>query len=157
MRPGPPGVAVHHVARDQVIRQECKAKFIEDHPHTCTRPPRRQLCDHRFFTHVFAMDDAAFVNSHFHRMVVTAANRGRPQLHSMENVLRARKKGGVDATVISDPLHVLARFGRRSAPGLVKRHNRYTAAQQEKYDHLRICGDGYLRRPPLSSRIRNAQ
>jgi hypothetical protein len=79
-----------------------------------------------FHTHVFApMDDAAFVNSDFHRRVMTAANRGQPQPHSMENVLRAQKEGGIDATVISNPLHVLRDLDADQQLDLVKRHNRY--------------------------------
>jgi hypothetical protein len=61
-----------------------------------------------FHTHVFApMDDAAFVNSDFHHKVVASSNWGRPQPHTMENVIKAQEDGGVDATVISNPLHVL--------------------------------------------------
>ncbi len=90
-----------------------------------------------FHTHAFApMDDAAFVNSDFHHKVVTSSNWGRPQPHTMENVIKAQEDGGVDATVISNPLHVLRELDADHQLDLVKRHNRYVASQQEKYDFI---------------------
>ena len=90
-----------------------------------------------FHTHVFApTDDASFVNSNFHGRVVTPANRGRLQPHTMENVLKAQKEGGVDATVISNPLHALRDLEPDQQLDLVQRHNRYIASQQEKYDFI---------------------
>ena len=84
-----------------------------------------------FHTHVFApTDDASFVNSNFHGRVVTPANRGRLQPHTMENVLKAQKEGGVDATVISNPLHALRDLEPDQQLDLVQRHNRYIASQQ---------------------------
>jgi aminocarboxymuconate-semialdehyde decarboxylase len=68
--------------------------------------------------------------------VVKAATRGRPQPHTMANVLKAQHEGGVDATVISNPLHVLCDLDADQQLDLVRRHNRYIASQQDKYDFI---------------------
>jgi aminocarboxymuconate-semialdehyde decarboxylase len=90
-----------------------------------------------FHTHVFApSDDAAFTSSLFHQRVLAAGHSGRPQPHSMENVLKAQEIGGIDATVISNPLHVLRDLEREEQLDLVRRHNRYIASQTQKYDFI---------------------
>jgi len=90
-----------------------------------------------FHTHVFAPEDQiASVNTKFHKGVLRGKGHERKPPHTIENVLRAQQEGGVDATVISNPLHGLRDLDREAQLALCQRHNRYIAEQQDKYDTI---------------------
>ena len=57
-----------------------------------------------FHTHVLALTDQdSFTGTKFHSGV--RAGKGRAVPNTIENVLEAQKIGGVDVSVISNPLH----------------------------------------------------
>src|SRR5512143_1014791 len=88
-----------------------------------------------FHTHVLSPDhQAQFTTSKFHNRVLAAASHGRRPPHTIENVLEAAKIGVVDISVISNPLHDMRDMDREQQLETVRRHNRFVAAQQEKYD-----------------------
>jgi aminocarboxymuconate-semialdehyde decarboxylase len=90
-----------------------------------------------FHTHVLApADQAAFTSSKFHGRVLAASSRGRQPPHTIENVLEAQAIGGVDISVISNPLHDLRDMDRDQQLKTIERHNRYIASQQEKHDSI---------------------
>ena len=90
-----------------------------------------------FHTHVLApADQAAFTSSKFHGHVLAASSRGRQPPHTIENVLEAQAIGGVDISVISNPLHDLRDMDRDQQLKTIERHNRYIASQQEKHDSI---------------------
>ena len=90
-----------------------------------------------FHTHVLSDEDKAiFTKSKFHSHVLAKSSYGRSPPHTIENVLEAAKIGGVDITVISNPLHDMRDMDREQQLTTVKRHNRFIAAQQEKYDSI---------------------
>src|SRR3990172_8872281 len=88
-----------------------------------------------FHTHVLPpADQNTFTAAHFHKNV-RAPKQGRVPT-TIENVLEAMKIGGVDITVISNPLHDLRDMDRDQQLETIRRHNRFVAAQQEKYDFI---------------------
>jgi aminocarboxymuconate-semialdehyde decarboxylase len=88
-----------------------------------------------FHTHVLPPEDQrTFTAAKFHQNV-RAPKDGRVPT-TIENVLEAQKIGGVDITVISNPLHNLRDMDRSQQLERVMRHNRYIAAQQEKYESI---------------------
>ena len=106
-----------------------------------------------FHTHVFAPEDQiASVNTAFHGRVLADGDNRRTPPHTIENVLRAQKEGGVDVTCISNPLHGLRDLEPADQLKMLERHNRYIASQQEKYDSIYgfasanpYGGDAFLR------------
>jgi aminocarboxymuconate-semialdehyde decarboxylase len=104
-----------------------------------------------FHTHVLPPEDQqTFTAAQFHKNV-RAPKDGRVPT-TIENVLEAQKIGGVDITVISNPLHNLRDMDRSQQLERVMRHNRYIAAQQEKYESIYgfaatvpYGGDAFLR------------
>jgi aminocarboxymuconate-semialdehyde decarboxylase len=90
-----------------------------------------------FHTHVLSDEDKEiFTKSKFHSKVLATNSFGRSPPHTIENVLLAQKVGGVDISVISNPLHDMRDMDRDQQLETVKRHNRFVAAQQEKYDSI---------------------
>ena len=88
-----------------------------------------------FHTHVLPPEDQrTFTAAQFHQNV-RAPKDGRVPT-TIENVLEAQKIGGVDITVISNPLHNLRDMDRSQQLERVTRHNRYIASQQEKYESI---------------------
>jgi aminocarboxymuconate-semialdehyde decarboxylase len=88
-----------------------------------------------FHTHVLPPEDQrTFTAGQFHKNV-RAPKDGRVPT-TIENVLEAQEIGGVDITVISNPLHNLRDMDRGQQLERVMRHNRYIAAQQAKYDSI---------------------
>jgi aminocarboxymuconate-semialdehyde decarboxylase len=92
----------------------------------------------------------AFTGTKFHRNI-NAPIKGKPPT-TIENVLEAAKIGGVDITVISNPLHNLRDMDRKQQLERCQRQNRFHAACQEKYDSIvgMACtvpygGDEFLR------------
>lgn len=84
-----------------------------------------------FHTHVFPPDDwDTFTGTGFHKNV--GARKGRPP-GTIENVLEAAKIGGVDISVISNPIHNLRDMDRAQQLERCKRQNRFNAEQQNKY------------------------
>jgi predicted TIM-barrel fold metal-dependent hydrolase len=84
-----------------------------------------------FHTHVFPPEDfETFTGTGFHKNV--GATKGRPPA-TIENVLEAAKIGGVDISVISNPIHNLRDMDRAQQLERCQRQNRYNAAQQNKY------------------------
>jgi len=55
---------------------------------------------------------------------------------TIENVLEAQKLAGIDATVVSNPLHDLRHMDRAQQLEAVSDQNRYVAALQEKHDSI---------------------
>ena len=88
------------------------------------------------FIRTFFPDKAIFSKSKFHSHVLAKSSFGRSPPHTIENVLHAAKVGGVDISVISNPLHDMRDMDREQQLETIKRHNRFVAAQQEKYDSI---------------------
>src|SRR3954470_19733073 len=74
----------------------------------------------------------AFTGTPFHR-TINAPIKGKPPT-TIENVLEAAKIGGVDITVISNPLHNLRDMDRKQQLERCQHQNRYHAECQNKYD-----------------------
>ena len=86
-----------------------------------------------FHTHVLApADQDNFTATKFHSGI--RAGQGRAVPNTIENVLEAQKIGGVDISVISNPLHNMREMDQEQQLETVKRHNRFVADQQEKFD-----------------------
>jgi len=84
-----------------------------------------------FHTHVFPPEDfESFTSTGFHKNV--GAKKGRPPA-TIENVLKAAEIGGVDISVISNPIHNLRDMDRSQQLARCHRQNRYNAEQQSKY------------------------
>jgi aminocarboxymuconate-semialdehyde decarboxylase len=84
-----------------------------------------------FHTHVFPPEDfETFTGTGFHKNI--GAKKGRPPA-TIENVLEAAKIGGVDISVISNPIHNLRDMDRVQQLTRCQRQNRYNAEQQNKY------------------------
>ena len=88
-----------------------------------------------FHTHVLPPEEfGRFAGSDQHQRL-GASSKGRvPQ--TIEAVLEAQAVGGVDATVISNPLNRLRGLDPDQQLALVERHNRYIASEQEKHDGI---------------------
>src|SRR6266436_5171664 len=103
-----------------------------------------------FHTHVFPPDDwGTFTGTGFHKNI--GAKTGRPP-GTIENVLKAAEIGGVDISVISNPLHNLRDMDRAQQLERCQRQNRFNAAQQAKYPSIvgmastvPYGGDAFLR------------
>jgi aminocarboxymuconate-semialdehyde decarboxylase len=88
-----------------------------------------------FHVHVLPPEDMpAFTATGFHRNI-GAARVGRPPT-TIENALEAAKIGGVDMTVISNPIHNLRDMDRAQQLERCRRQNRFNAAQQAKYPSI---------------------
>ena len=84
-----------------------------------------------FHVHVLPPEDmGAFTGTQFHRNIRAPARRPPT---TIENALEAAKIGGVDITVISNPLHNLRDMDRKQQLERCQRQNRFHAACQEKY------------------------
>ena len=84
-----------------------------------------------FHTHVLPPEDAgAFTGTAFHKNI-GATKRQHPT--TIENVLEAAKIGGVDITVVSNPIHNMRDMDRTQQLARCQRQNRYNAEQQNKY------------------------
>src|SRR5262245_65287326 len=91
-----------------------------------------------FHVHVLPPEDMpAFTGTGFHRNIHAAKNGRVPT--TIENALEAAKIGGVDITVISNPIHNLRDMDRKQQLERCKRQNRFNAAQQDKH-HGSIVG-----------------
>ena len=59
-----------------------------------------------FHTHVLSpVDQDKYTTSKFHQTVLASCDFGRRHPATIENVLEAAKIGGVDISIISNPLH----------------------------------------------------
>ncbi len=88
-----------------------------------------------FHVHVLPPADMeAFTGTQFHRNI-RAPKQGRSPT-TIENALEAAKIGGVDITVISNPIHNLRDMDRRQQLDRCKRQNQFNAACQAKYDSI---------------------
>src|SRR5215469_3026629 len=92
----------------------------------------------------------AFTATGFHREIRAPKSGGVPT--TIENALEAAKIGGVDITVISNPLHNLRDMDRAQQLARCQRQNRFNAAQQAKYPSIvgmastvPYGGDAFLR------------
>ena len=82
-----------------------------------------------FHVHVLPPEDMpAFTATGFHRNIRAPKSGGVPT--TIENALEAAKIGGVDITVISNPLHNLRDMDRAHQLARCQRQNRFNAAQQ---------------------------
>src|SRR5262245_66043269 len=91
-----------------------------------------------FHVHVLPpSEEHAFTGTQFHRNI--NAPKGRQSPTTIENALEAAKIGGVDITVISNPIHNLRDMDRKQQLERCKRQNRFNAAQQDKH-HGKIVG-----------------
>ena len=107
-----------------------------------------------FHTHVFPPEDFdTFTGTGFHKNV--GAKKGRPPA-TIENVLEAAKIGGVDISVISNPIHNLRDMDRAQQLERCQRQNRYNAQQQNKYPgtNLRHGLDRAVWRRSVPARVR---
>jgi aminocarboxymuconate-semialdehyde decarboxylase len=87
-----------------------------------------------FHVHVLPPEDmGAFTGTQFHRNIRAAARRPPT---TIENALEAAKIGGVDITVISNPIHNLRDMDRKQQLERCRRQNRFHAACQEKYPSI---------------------
>ena len=93
--------------------------------------------------------------SKFHGRVLAASSHGRRPPNTIENVLEAQKIGGVDISVISNPLHDLRDMDREQQLETIKQHNRFIAAAagEIRFD-LWLCHGHALRRRSFSPRVR---
>jgi aminocarboxymuconate-semialdehyde decarboxylase len=90
-----------------------------------------------FHTHVLTEDDQAkYTTSKFHKTVLAQKDFGRRHPANIDNVLESAKVGGIDISVISNPLHDMRDMTRSEQLETVKRHNRYMALLQEKHDSI---------------------
>jgi hypothetical protein len=104
-----------------------------------------------FHVHVLPPEDMpAFTGTGFHRNIRAPKIGGVPT--TIENALEAAKIGGVDITVISNPLHNLRDMDRQQQLERSQRQNRFHAAQQAKYPSIvgmastvPYGGDAFLR------------
>jgi len=88
-----------------------------------------------FHVHVLPPADMeAFTGTQFHRNI-RAPKQGRSPT-TIENALEAAKIGGVNITVISNPIHNLRDMDRRQQLDRCKRQNQFNAACQAKYDSI---------------------
>lgn len=88
-----------------------------------------------FHVHVLPPEDMdAFTGTQFHRNI-RAPKQGRSPT-TIEKALEAAKIGGVDITVISNPIHNLRDMDRKQQLERCKRQNHFNAAQQAKYDSI---------------------
>jgi aminocarboxymuconate-semialdehyde decarboxylase len=88
-----------------------------------------------FHVHVLPPEDMpAFTGTGFHRNI-NAVRKGNVPT-TIENALEAAKIGGVDITVISNPLHNLRDMDRQQQLERCQRQNRFNAAQQAKYPSI---------------------
>jgi aminocarboxymuconate-semialdehyde decarboxylase len=84
-----------------------------------------------FHVHVLPPEDmGAFTATGFHRNI--GARKGTAPT-TIEKALEAAKIGGVDITVISNPLHNLRDMDREQQLARCQRQNRFNAAQQDKH------------------------
>jgi aminocarboxymuconate-semialdehyde decarboxylase len=87
-----------------------------------------------FHVHVLPPEELdAFTATQFHRNI-RASKRHPPT--TIENALEAAKIGGVDITVISNPLHNMREMDRAQQLARCQRQNRFHAACQEKYPSI---------------------
>src|SRR5438105_15002090 len=85
-----------------------------------------------FHVHVLPPADMeAFTGTQFHRDI-NAPIQGRPPT-TIENALEAAKIGGVDITVISNPIHNLRDMDRKQQLERCRRQNRFHYDCQNKY------------------------
>src|SRR5204863_9155960 len=77
---------------------------------------------------------AAFTGTQFHRNI-QAPKQGRAPT-TIENALDAAKIGGVDITVISNPIHNLRDMDRSQQLERCRRQNRFHAECQNKYPSI---------------------
>ncbi len=85
-----------------------------------------------FHVHVLPPEDMpGFTGTGFHRNI--RATRTGTVPTTIENALEAAKIGGVDITVISNPIHDLRDMDRAQQLERCKRQNHFNAAQQAKY------------------------
>jgi aminocarboxymuconate-semialdehyde decarboxylase len=104
-----------------------------------------------FHVHVLPPEDMpAFTGTGFHRNIGTVRRGSVPT--TIENALEAAKIGGVDITVISNPLHNLREMDRQQQLERCQRQNRFNAAQQAKHPSIvgmastvPYGGDAFLR------------
>ena len=90
-----------------------------------------------FHTHVLSpVDQDKYTTSKFHQTVLASRDFGRRHPATIENVLEAAKIGGVDISIISNPLHDMRDMDRSQQLETVQRHNRYMAHLQEKHDSI---------------------
>jgi len=88
-----------------------------------------------FHVHVLPPEDMpAFTGTGFHRNIQAANKGGVPT--TIENALEAAKIGGIDITVISNPIHNLRDMDRKQQLERCKRQNHFNAAQQSKYPSI---------------------
>src|SRR5215469_2267137 len=91
-----------------------------------------------FHVHVLPPEDmGAFTGTGFHRNI--GAVRKGPSPTTIENALEAAKIGGVDITVISNPIHNLRDMDAQQQFDRCERQNRFNAECQNKY-HGQIVG-----------------
>src|SRR5262245_41066389 len=90
-----------------------------------------------FHVHVLPPEDmAAFTGTQFHKNIGASH---KPSPTTIENALEAAKVGGVDITVISNPIHNLRDMDRQQQLERCQRQNRFNAGCQNKY-HGAIVG-----------------
>ena len=78
-----------------------------------------------FHTHVLSpVDQDKYTTSKFHQTVLASRDFGRRHPATIENVLEAAKIGGVDISIISNPLHDMRDMDRSQQLETVQRHNR---------------------------------
>src|ERR1700726_3417239 len=88
-----------------------------------------------FHVHVLPPEDIpAFTGTGFHRNI--RAPKGGSVPTTIENALEAAKIGGVDITVISNPLHNLRDMDRQQQLERCQRQNRFNAAQQAMHPSI---------------------
>ena len=90
-----------------------------------------------FHTHVLSPEDQdKYTTSKFHQTVLASRDFGRRHPATIDNVLEAAKIGGIDVSVISNPLHDMRDMDRGQQLETVRRHNRYMAHLQQKHDSI---------------------
>jgi aminocarboxymuconate-semialdehyde decarboxylase len=87
-----------------------------------------------FHVHVLPPEDMpAFTATGFHRNIGARAGKSPT---TIGNALEAAKIGGVDITVISNPIHNLRDMDRAQQLARCQRQNRFNAEQQAKYSSI---------------------
>src|SRR5438105_15145740 len=88
-----------------------------------------------FHVHVLPPEDMeAFTGTQFHRNIKAPKQGQSPT--TIENALKAAEIGGVDITVILNPLHNLRDMDRKQQLERCQRQNRFNAECQAKYPSI---------------------
>ena len=107
-----------------------------------------------FHVHVLPPEEMSSFTGTGASIATSARRKGTPPT-TIENALEAAKIGGVDITVISNPLHNLRDMDRKQQLERCQRQNRFHAACQAKYHSIvGMASTVPVRRRRVPARVR---